>query len=200
MPEPKEVSRKTLKSGKFIKYEEILWKDCDGHERTWEVVERIKGDDAVMIIPWLRPSNRLVVIRQFRPPAKGTILEFPAGLVEPGESVEDAAKRELVEEAGYHGDVVGVIKPSFNTPGLSGETVYNVYMELPDGQISAPQPDDGEHIEVVLVAADEFESFINSEITAGSEFDSKLLSYMMGAISERKMGAGNWLNDLPGYR
>lgn len=197
MSTPKEISRKTVATGKFIKYQEIIWEDADGVRRPWEVVERIIGADAVLIIPWLQPSNRLILVRQYRPPAGGYVLEFPAGLIDPGESPEIAAKRELIEEAGFKGEVVSIIPPSYNTPGLSGETVYNVYMNVPDGQIPLPEPDDGEHIELQIVARSDIETFVQDEISEGNAFDSKLLSYLMGIISAEKMVNGNWLQELP---
>jgi ADP-ribose pyrophosphatase len=45
-------------------------------------------------------ADGLVVVRQHRPGAAGPVLELPAGKVEPGEKVEEAADRELAEECG----------------------------------------------------------------------------------------------------
>jgi ADP-ribose pyrophosphatase len=55
---------------------------------------------AVLIVPVL-PDGRLVVERQFRYPLNRVFIEFPAGKRDPGESTQDAARRELREEAGY---------------------------------------------------------------------------------------------------
>lgn len=196
--QPQTVSRQTLQAGKFIKYQEILWRDAQGKERKWEVVERIIGADAVMLIPWLQPSNCLVLVRQFRPPVGGYIIEFPAGLVDPGETPQQAAVRELREEAGFAGEVVSILPPTFNTPGLSGETVYNVLMRIADGQTPQPEPDDGEHIELVLLPEGEIEDFLRRELAAGTTFDTKVMSYLGGILAARKMSGENWLPSLPG--
>lgn len=45
--------------------------------------------------------------RQFRPPAGRVVIEFPAGLVDPNETLEECALRELREETGYVGELVG---------------------------------------------------------------------------------------------
>lgn len=45
--------------------------------------------------------------KQFRPPAGKVVVEFPAGLVDKGETVEECAVRELREETGYVGVVEG---------------------------------------------------------------------------------------------
>lgn len=181
--QPIELSRETLCTGKFLKYENIKWRTADGQEKIWEVVERMIGRQAVLIIPWLKPSNRLVLIRQYRPPANAYIIEFPAGLIEENEAPEIAAIRELREEAGYAGKVTRIIPPTYNTPGLSSETVYNVFMEIDDHAPHQPQPDDGEHIELLLVARDDFAAFIDREIAAGNQFDSKVMAYIQGMIN-----------------
>lgn len=198
MKEPKALFRNTLQEGRFIKYQEILWRDARGADRKWEVVERIIGAEAVLIIPWLQPSNRLILIRQYRPPVDGYVVEFPAGLIDPGETPQIAAVRELREEVGFAGEVVSIIPPTFNTPGLSGETVYNVLMRVPDGQVAQPEPDDGEHIKLLLLPEEEIEDFLRREIAARTNFDSKVMSYLCGLVAARKMGKEGWLQDLPG--
>jgi ADP-ribose pyrophosphatase len=69
----------------------------DGSET---VREYIVHPGAVMIVPLL-DENRVVVERQWRYPMGRTMLEFPAGKLEPGEPVLECAVRELIEETGY---------------------------------------------------------------------------------------------------
>jgi len=181
---PREVSRQIEHAGRVLEFHTITWRDSQGGERRWESVERASGLEAVMTIPWLRPSGRLLLIRQFRPPARGSVLEFPAGIIDPGETPEAAAVRELKEEAGYRGRVERVMPPAFNTPGLSGETVYPVFLAIdethPDNRTPVPEPDEGEHIEVLTVPRDRLAAFVEDELRAGNRFDSKVMAYILG--------------------
>ena len=69
----------------------------DGHTATREYIVH---PGAVMVVPLL-DDGRLVMERQFRYPLGRVLLEFPAGKLEPGESVQRCAERELAEETGY---------------------------------------------------------------------------------------------------
>lgn len=54
-----------------------------------------------------RPAGTEVLLqKQFRPPLDKICIEFPAGLVDKGETPEQAAVRELAEETGYAGEVM----------------------------------------------------------------------------------------------
>lgn len=55
----------------------------------------------VVLVVALTPRNDLLLVRQYRHPARRELLELPAGLVDPGEGLLAAAKRELLEETGY---------------------------------------------------------------------------------------------------
>ena len=46
-------------------------------------------------------KNRILLVRQYRLPARQYLWELPAGRVDPGETVLQAARRELAEETGY---------------------------------------------------------------------------------------------------
>src|SRR4051812_24329436 len=69
----------------------------DGHE---SVREYVVHPGAVLVVP-VHDDGRLVVERQFRYPLQRVFLEFPAGKLDPGETPETTARREMIEETGY---------------------------------------------------------------------------------------------------
>lgn len=70
---------------------------ADGHEGTREY---LRHPGAVMIVPLL-DDGQVVLERQFRYPLGRTLIEFPAGKIDPGEPLLGCAQRELREETGY---------------------------------------------------------------------------------------------------
>jgi probable phosphoglycerate mutase len=182
----REVSRRVLAAGKFLSLQTIKWRNAQGREHLWESAERIGSPRAVMLLAWLVPSNRLVLIRQFRPPAKGDVIEFPAGMIDPGETPAAAALRELREETAYHARIVDIGEPAFNTPGLSNDAAYPVLLEIdethPANKTPIPHPLDDEEIAVVLISREDLSDFIKQELSAGTKFDSKVIAYLAGLM------------------
>ena len=106
------LSRNRMAAGKFLALDLIEYEDNKGIVRKWESVSRTGCGGAVVIICRLVPSDEIVLVKQFRPPAGNIMLEFPAGLVEEKEDPAVAAVRELEEETGFKGKVKKILPPS----------------------------------------------------------------------------------------
>lgn len=117
-------------------------------EGKWEFAERVGSNTAVSIIAHI--GDKLITVRQLRIPTGEQVLEFPAGMMNPGETPEETASRELKEETGYR--VIGHIKtigPTYSSPGLTNEQVYIVEVKV-SGKQEAQNLDPEENIEVIV--------------------------------------------------
>ncbi|KAI0897228.1 MutT/nudix family protein [Annulohypoxylon nitens] len=146
----------------WAKLVKLTYTDSKSQTRTWESAERTTRPknsdiDGVGIVAILeKPTGPEIVLqKQYRAPIDKVTIEVPAGLVDEGETVEEAAIRELKEETGY------VAKPSetspmmFNDPGFCNTNLRMVHvtvdMSLPENQNLQPELEEDEFIEVFLV-------------------------------------------------
>ncbi|MSR76863.1 MAG: NUDIX hydrolase [Candidatus Omnitrophica bacterium] len=83
----------------------------------------IEHPGAVVIIPQWAPDH-FILVRQFRFAARTWLWEWPAGGIERGENLRDAARRELMEEAGYQPKKLTRLLQFYPSPGISSEVMY----------------------------------------------------------------------------
>lgn len=98
----------------------------DGSEHTFHIAD---APDAVTVVA-ITPNDELVMVRQWRHPVQRVTLETPSGIIDEGETPEEAAARELREETGYAGDdpeCIGcvVLNPSWQTTRVYATVVRN---------------------------------------------------------------------------
>jgi ADP-ribose pyrophosphatase len=72
----------------------------------------------------LTPDDQLVMVRQFRHGSRVVTLEIPGGIVDPGESPEEAAARELIEETGYRAGRLASLGSLNPNPALFGNRCH----------------------------------------------------------------------------
>ncbi|HSH55347.1 MAG TPA: NUDIX hydrolase [Candidatus Limnocylindrales bacterium] len=119
----------------------------DGKMATFDTYD-MEGREYVAVIA-LSESGEVIVARQFRSGPQKIMDELPGGGVEDGESLEQAARRELEEETGYRPrqlDYLGFVHKDekFNA-------VHHFFLATGCAQVSKQQLDTDEHIEVGLI-------------------------------------------------
>lgn len=126
-------------------------------------VERRDGKDVVVHGPSVAVvavdrEDRVVLVRQSRVPAGGTLVELPAGGVEDGESPLETAKRELREETGLHGGEWLELAAVYTSPGFCDEKMHLFLARgLEEGDAA---PEGSEDIELVRVPISELPALV----------------------------------------
>jgi len=164
---------KKLTHTRWINLFDISYTDMTGQDRNWQVVSRknrpkcISGGfdipDAVLMIPFHTVLQKLVVLREYRVSLAGFQYEFPAGLVDSGESIQEASRRELMEETGLNlTRITGTSPPLYNTAGLADESVVLVHCEC-DGIVSTADNQGSEFIEVHLLTPEDARRILSDD-------------------------------------
>ncbi|MFO7931717.1 MAG: NUDIX hydrolase [Desulfosalsimonas sp.] len=153
---------KPLSDRRFVNLFEVRYLNTYGKESIWDFVSRQNPPkietgafdtvDAVIIVPWHVPGQKLAVIREFRVPLNDYQYGFPAGLVDEGETPEQSAVRELEEETGLTATRVRRASPPiYVSSGLTDESIMMVYVDC-EGEPSTSNTGSAEDIETVFLS------------------------------------------------
>jgi ADP-ribose pyrophosphatase len=143
------IDSREIYSGKILKLRVDRVRLPNGKESTREIVVH-RG--AITAVPLL-DDGRIVMVRQFRQAAGETLLELPAGTLEPGEDHTECARRELQEEINYTPNHLTLLFASYLAPGYSSELLYTYLAE--DLVKAEGQSDADEFLEIVTIPLDE---------------------------------------------
>ena len=155
LPERVVASRRVF-SGRLIsvRVDDVVL--LDGTTTTREIVSH---PGAVAVVPLLA-NGRVVLIRQYRHAAEKTLWEIPAGTLRGGESPEECARRELIEETGYE---AGQLAPLFSLHLSPGYTTELIHLFLAcDLRQGRQQADSDERIDVVVLTMEEALAMVES--------------------------------------
>ena len=147
-------------------------------------LEMIRHSGASAVVPLLEvlgEAAKVLLIRQYRYAANGFLYEIPAGRLEPGETPENCALRELKEETGYTAGRMTPLTAIYTTPGFTDELIHLFLAEeLVPGK-SALESD--EVIELNAVPMSEALEMIR----VGAIQDGKTISALLFAARFRKI-------------
>ena len=175
---------KQVTGNRFLNYFELEAKNRKGGSFPYYMASRAlspeelfmnapeKGPDGVTIFCVYGPDHgKVVLVRQYRYAVGGYVYEFPAGLVEHGEDIHEAAVREVKEETGL---TLNVVRPDpmherafFMTDGMTDERCAFVYGYC-EGEPSQEGLEDTESIQVVIADREEVRRILSGELVAAS--------------------------------
>jgi len=178
----KKISEKLLYEGNWIALKESVYENVMGETSKWESVVRKKSNLVVIIIAKLVPSNKFILIKQFRQPIDNYIIGFPAGIVSSKDPESDAV-RELKEETGYSGRVVAKTPILKANVGLTGDDVIIMTVDVDETSTENKNPvqnlEPAEEIEVVVKKKEDIKEYLLSEKEKGIDVGAGLWYYFM---------------------
>jgi ADP-ribose pyrophosphatase len=114
---PAPLAARTAFQGSFVRVDVEEWAEIG----PWEIVRRY---DAAAVLP-VTPDDQVVLVRQFRPAVRRSVVEVPAGILDvEGEDALSAAGRELFEETGFRHTAIEFLGGVLPTVGSSDEYVH----------------------------------------------------------------------------
>ena len=142
------------------------WFFASRKKMAYQTPEGKSKPDAVIIVPFLKNEKgewQVVLVEQHRIPIFSREIDFPAGLIDANETIEEAATRELKEETGLDVKDIWKISPiAYSSAGLTDESIVYVFVEA-TGTISNKNQDKDEDIEVLAVGYEDICCLIDEQ-------------------------------------
>lgn len=158
----KTLSTRRVYTGKVVSLDVDEVEEPGGVRATREVV-RQQGSVAALPV---HDDGRITLVRQYRYAVDDYVWELPAGRLDPGETPEEGARRELEEEVGLRAGRMERIARFYTTPGFCSE-VMHLFRATELTSVPA-RPEDDERIEVRMFSLDEALAMIDrGEIAEG---------------------------------
>jgi ADP-ribose pyrophosphatase len=139
----------------------------------------IEHTGAITLLP-LDDAQNVWFVRQYRHPARQTLLELPAGTLNPGEAPAIAANRELQEEIGMRAGHLEELASFYLAPGYSSELMHVFLAQELSPSVQAP--DEDEFLSIEKIPARQ----VLGLIQRGELHDAKSLATLL--LAARRLG------------
>jgi ADP-ribose pyrophosphatase len=167
----KTIKEESIYKGKIL---ELKVLDVELPDKETSKREIVINADAVVIIAFDKYDN-MFFVKQYRKAIEDYLLELPAGKIDPGESPEETAKRELAEEIGFTAEKMELMFSIYSSPGFSKEKIYVFRAEnLSEKLLDC---DDDEFIEIVKIPYDQVLKYIKNNKIEDSKTVAAVLFY-----------------------
>lgn len=144
MPKPEIVTAETIAQTRLFRVEQVGLRFDNGVEVQYERL-RSPSQGAVLVIPLL--ENEVILVREYMAGTDRYEVSFPKGVIDPGETAEQAAGREIREEIGYGARRLKLLRVLSVAPGYSD---YCTHVILATDLYPSTLPgDEPEEIEVL---------------------------------------------------
>ncbi len=157
--EEKTIETESIYNGKVISLQVDDVELPDGKTSKRELV---KHPGAVAILA-LTQEDKIVMVEQYRKPLERSLIEIPAGKLEPGEEPKQTAMRELEEETGYKTDDLKFVTSFATSPGFADEVIHIYLAKNIEKAENKLEGDDDEFVELIEVTVEEAEQFEKEE-------------------------------------
>lgn len=158
--EEKTIKTEQIFQGKIISLQVDDIELPDGNHAKREI---IKHPGAVAVLA-LTSEGKIILVEQYRKALERTLVEIPAGKLEPGEAPEATAQRELEEETGFTCGKLTLLQSFYTSPGFADELVH---LYLAEGLKKEENPlpaDEDEFVELLEVSLEEAEQLVKDKL------------------------------------
>lgn len=143
----------------------------------WEYATRKNASGVVGIVA-VTDEGKLIMVEQYRPAVGRNVIELPAGIAgdlagREGEAMEEAARRELLEETGYDAAEVAFVTDGVASAGITDE-LLSLCVARGLTKVSAGGGDASESIVVHEIALADVPRWLGEKVHAGRLLDFKI--------------------------
>jgi len=166
MPQkPTIVATKVIAESRFFQIEALDLCFANGEKRVFERINGKHKHGSVMVIPML-DAETVLLVKEYGAGVQDYFLSLPKGLVDEGESLPEAANREMMEEIGYAAKDLSKLTTLYVSPGYMGSniTVFVARNLYPQALVG----DEPEEIEIVKMKLSDINQLDTSEMCCDS--------------------------------
>jgi len=135
------------RDSRYLKNYTLTYINKAGREKYYEIVSRTdmqrpeelgQRSSGVSIVAYSKDRKRMLLLKEFRMGVNCYVINNVAGMIEPGETIEECIRRELYEEAGLElHEIIDILPPSFAAVAISDTKTNIAYVTVEDGEFSS---------------------------------------------------------------